>query len=98
MVAGVLHPESHIPSMAVVFLQASLGHARNILRSQVTKQIMMLEGFGTNVIEARGDSRLAQQWTTLHFGDYTSYYLAMAYGVDPTPVDAIEDLKRRLRG
>ena len=98
MVAGVLHPESHIPSMVVVFLQGSLGHARNILRSQVTREILMLEGFGTDIIEARGDTRLAQQWSMLHFGDYMSYYLAMAYGVDPTPVDAIEDLKRRLRG
>jgi len=29
-------------------------------------------------------------------GDYLAYYLAMAYGVDPTPVMAIEDLKARL--
>lgn len=72
-------------------------HERNILRSQVTREILMVEGFGTDVIEARGDTRLAQQWTALHFGDYTSYYLAMAYGVDPTPVDAIEDLKSKLR-
>ena len=97
MVAGVLHPESHIPSSIVVFLQGSQVHERNILRTQVTREILMLEGFGTDVIEARGDTRLSQQWTMLHFGDYTSYYLAMAYGVDPTPVDAIEDLKSRLR-
>ncbi len=39
---------------------------------------------------------MAQQWSALHYGDYTAFYLAMAYGVDPTPVNAIEDLKRRL--
>lgn len=97
MVAGVLHPESLLSKTMVVFLQGSHVHERNVLRSQVTREILMVEGFGTDVIEARGDTRLAQQWTALHFGDYTSYYLAMAYGVDPTPVDAIEDLKRRLR-
>jgi len=39
-----------------------------------------------------------QHWTCLHYGDYVAYYLAMDYGVDPTPVAAIEDLKSRLRG
>jgi glucose/mannose-6-phosphate isomerase len=39
---------------------------------------------------------MAQQWSMLHYGDYAAYYLAMAYGVDPTPVDAIEALKRHL--
>ena len=57
----------------------------------------MLEGFNTDVIKAAGETRLAQQWTSLHYGDYTAYYLAMAYGIDPTPVEAIEDLKRRLK-
>jgi glucose/mannose-6-phosphate isomerase len=40
---------------------------------------------------------MAQQWTLLHFGDYVAYYLAMAYGVDPTPVDAIEGFKQALK-
>jgi glucose/mannose-6-phosphate isomerase len=32
----------------------------------------------------------------LQFGDYVSYYLALAYGVDPTPVEALNRLKRKL--
>ena len=32
----------------------------------------------------------------LYFGDYVSYYLAILRGIDPTPVDAIAELKRRL--
>jgi glucose/mannose-6-phosphate isomerase len=35
-------------------------------------------------------------WTLLHLGDYMAYYLAMVYGVDPTPVDAIERFKKDL--
>jgi glucose/mannose-6-phosphate isomerase len=37
---------------------------------------------------------MAQLWSTLHLGDYIAYYLAMAYGADPTPVEAIEGFKR----
>ena len=96
MVAGVVQPESLFGSTMVIFLRASLNHPRNIIRVDATNRILMVEGFGTNVIQARGDTRLAQQWTCLHFGDYTAYYLAMAYGIDPTPVAAIEGLKEIL--
>jgi glucose/mannose-6-phosphate isomerase len=81
-----------------VFLRASLDSPRLAARVEATRQVLMVEGFNTDVIEAAGATRLAQQWTCLHFGDYVAYYLAMSYGVDPTPVAAIEDLKRRLRG
>ena len=30
------------------------------------------------------------------FGDYISYYLAMLYQIDPTPVKAIDYLKEQL--
>lgn len=96
MVAGVEHPEPLFAQTMMVFLKGEAQHERNDLRVDVTRQILMVEGFNTDVIHASGKSRLAQQWTTLHFGDYTAFYLAMAYGVDPTPVSAIEDLKMRL--
>ncbi|MEW6566593.1 MAG: bifunctional phosphoglucose/phosphomannose isomerase [Chloroflexota bacterium] len=98
LVAGVVNPQRLVSSTKVVFLQANQAHPRNRLRIEATRQALMVEGFDTDIIEAPGATRLAQQWTALHFGDYTAYYLAMAYGVDPTPVAAIEGLKRRLAG
>ncbi len=97
MVAGVEAPESVFGQTMVVFLLANNLDPRNLQRTQVTRELLMVEGFNTDAIEAMGETRLAQQWTSLHFGDYASYYLAMAYGVDPTPVYAIEDLKERLK-
>jgi glucose/mannose-6-phosphate isomerase len=97
MVAGVLNPEIVFANTMVVFLRASSAHPRNLKRVDVTREVLMVEGFNTSTVEAVGKSRLAQQWTCLHFGDYTAYYLAMVYGVNPTPVSAIEDLKERLR-
>lgn len=96
MIAGVLNPEALFGSTMVVFLRATTCHPRNLLRVDATRQVLMVEGFNTDVLEAVGETRMAQQWSALHFGDYAAYYLAMAYGVDPTPVEAIEDLKRRL--
>jgi glucose/mannose-6-phosphate isomerase len=96
MVAGVEHPKAMIGPTMVVFLRSSFNHPRNLKRLEATRHVLMLEGFNTDIIECPGPSRLAQQWTGLHMGDYLAYYLAMAYGVDPTPVMAIEELKVQL--
>jgi glucose/mannose-6-phosphate isomerase len=98
MVAGVGQPEELINRIMAVFLRASVDTPRLSARVEATRQVLMVEGFNTDVIDAAGATRMAQQWSCLHFGDYVAYYLAMSYGVDPTPVAAIEDLKRRLRG
>jgi glucose/mannose-6-phosphate isomerase len=94
--AGVVNPEDLLPRNLVIFLQASKNHPRNQLRTQLTKEIMMLEGLGTDFVHAQGDKRLAQMWSLIHFGDYFAYYLAMLYGANPTPVEAIEGLKERM--
>jgi glucose/mannose-6-phosphate isomerase len=96
LVAGVEHPEKLFERTLVVFLLSRFNEPRNQRRLEVTRQLMMVSGFNTDLLPADGDGRLAQQWTCLHLGDYIAYYLAMAYGVDPTPVLAIEDLKLRL--
>ena len=97
LVAGVSYPEDVISKTMMFYLVASHYHQRNLLRTNVTKEILMVEGFNSDIYHAKGDSKLAQQWTSLHFGDYVSYYLAMSYGVDPSPVPAIEDLKKRIK-
>lgn len=94
--AGILNPENILSHTTVIFLRAKSNHPRNQLRTDLTSKIFMLEGIGTNTIEARGETPLAQIWSTLHLGDYIAYYLAMTYGVDPTPVEAIEGFKREM--
>ena len=95
--AGIQFPENMLTNMVAIFLTSASDHTRNSLRSKLTRNIFMLEGIGTEVIESQGDNRLAHQWTSLHYGDYVAYYLAMMYGVDPTPVAAIENFKDGMR-
>lgn len=94
--AGVVNPEQVLLKTIALFLEADSNHPRNKRRIELTKKNFMLEGISTDLIQARGESRLAQMWTLIQFGDYTAFYLAMAYDVDPTPVAAIENLKREL--
>ncbi len=46
--------------------------------------------------EGLGKAPLAQVLGAVVLGDWTSYYVALLNGVDPSPVEAIEELKRRL--
>ena len=54
--------------------------------------------YANDVIEtySTGTSLLARMFSLIHLGDWTSYYLAILNGVDPTPVRVIDYLKNEL--
>ncbi len=96
--AGTINPEEVLmPHTMNLFLRAPSDHPRNRKRLDLTKEAFMLEGLNTDFLDARGASPLAHIWTMLLFGDYMAYYLAMAYGVDPTPVDALTNFKEAMK-
>jgi glucose/mannose-6-phosphate isomerase len=95
-VVGYQFPEELAECILVVMLVSSLDHPRNKARFQVTQEILTRRGIAYETIEARGESPLAQMLSAIHFGDYVSYYLALLYKVDPTPVKVIAYLKERL--
>jgi glucose/mannose-6-phosphate isomerase len=87
------HQETLNAHTISLFLRSDSDHPRNRLRSDMTRQIFMLEGMNTDHVDARGKTPLAQMWTLIHFGDYMAYYLAMWYEVDPTPVQTLVEFK-----
>lgn len=94
---GVMQPEPQFGATMAIFLRAEQNDERNERRTELTRMAIMLEGQNTDTITAAGESRLANIWTALHYGDYASYYLAMAYGIDPTPVPMLAELKERMK-
>jgi glucose/mannose-6-phosphate isomerase len=94
--AGIINPKNLHPDFIAIFLRCSSDYPRNQLRGDLTRKVFTSEGLNSEVIDAQGEIPLAQLWTCLHLGDYVSYYLAMTYGVDPTPVSAIESFKREM--
>ena len=79
-----------------LFMRAPSDHPRTKLRSDLMRQAFMLEALNTDVIDGRGNSVIAHLWTLILFGDYMAYYLAMAYGADPSEEDAFLNFKRSL--
>ncbi|HFC10026.1 MAG TPA: bifunctional phosphoglucose/phosphomannose isomerase [Chloroflexi bacterium] len=95
--AGLHNPKALFPQTIAIFLTAAGEHPRNQLRARLTRDVFQQHGLEAALVEARGEGRLAQQWTALHLGDYIAYYLAMRYDTDPTPVTAIEGFKAALK-
>ncbi len=56
---------------------------------------------GAVLVDSEGDKgregRLARLLSIILLGDFTSVYLAVEYGKDPTPIDKIERIKEQLR-
>lgn len=96
--AGLEYPEKLLESSFAVFLRSASDNPRNALRLEYSQQACMQAGMGVDAVWGRGKSRLAQMWTLVQFGDYLSYYMALQYGVDPTPVAALGRLKEYLAG
>lgn len=94
--AGLTHPVSLFDRTSAIFLRAPMDHPRNALRVDASMQYFLQAGIAVDAVTAPDGFRLAQMWHLLQFGDYVSYYLALNYGVDPTPVDALVTLKKRL--
>jgi glucose/mannose-6-phosphate isomerase len=95
--AGTINPQETLNAHTMtLFLRSDSDHPRNRLRSDLTRKALMLDGLNTDMLEARGNTPLAHMWTLILFGDYMAYYLAMGYGVDPTPVQALVDFKRAM--
>ncbi len=94
--AGLENPDVLMHTITL-FLHAPSDHPRNRLRVNLTQQAFLMQGMNADIYEARGETRLAQMWTTLHFGDYLAFYLAMAYGTDPTPVEALQGFKAAMK-
>ena len=95
--AGLVNPAALFPQTITIFLDGSHEHPRNRKRAELTAAAFAQAGLESAIVHAAGETRLAQQWTLLHLGDYVSFYLAMRYDTDPTPVDSIESFKAALK-
>ena len=95
-VVGLGIPQTVRESVLVLMLRSNLDDPRVQVRWEVTQELLLRQRVAAETLRGRGESRLAQMLSLIHFDDYVSFYLAMLNGVDPTPVETIAFLKRRL--
>jgi glucose/mannose-6-phosphate isomerase len=81
---------------AVIDLHSNLENPRVQKRFEVTERLLSGMRPSPIAVEAQGGNQLEQLLTTIALGDFVSLYTALLNGLNPTPVDLIEKLKKAL--
>jgi glucose/mannose-6-phosphate isomerase len=89
-------PKEIASGIRVVLLRSPGFNQRIKLRYDVTVELLKQAGVAYEFVDSEGQSALAQMVSLVSVGDWASYYLAILYGVDPSPVRVISYLKDRL--
>jgi glucose/mannose-6-phosphate isomerase len=77
----------------LVVLRDKNTHPRNLKRFEITLGILKNYGFDSTIVDIPENGMLYRIFSTLQIGCWASYYLALKYEIDPTPVDMVEELK-----
>ena len=85
-----------VAPFSAVFLDDAGISARVRRRIELTARAVGLEAAGVEIVASRGETPLERLASLVLLGDLVSVYLAALGGVDPTPVEPIERLKRAL--
>lgn len=95
-IVGWQNPKKLFKDLVVVMLRDKQMHPRVAIRMDITGDILRKENVKLIEIWSRGEDLLSRILSTIYIGDFVSYYLAILYGIDPTPVEKVTYLKNRL--
>lgn len=88
--------ENPIGEMYCIIIRTDLDPHRIAKRMEVTKEIYKRAGIDVTEIGIKGESFLTKMFSAISMGDWTSYYLALRYKIDPSEVRMIEEFKKTL--
>jgi len=72
-------------------------HDRIKKRFRIIKELIKKSNIDVTEILISNSNKMARIFTSIYLGIWASYYLALYYRIDPTPVPIIEDLKVELK-
>lgn len=81
---------------AVIELRGSIEHPRIQKRFDVTGRLLSGVWPEPYVVDAQGENALEQLLWAVQLGDFVSIYVALLNGINPTPVDLVENFKRAM--
>ncbi|MDP8921277.1 MAG: bifunctional phosphoglucose/phosphomannose isomerase [Chloroflexota bacterium] len=95
-VIGYEHPAAVGRQLVVLILSSDRNHPRILRREAVTASILERAGIETRTLRAEGSGPLAHICSLAVLADFTTYYLALLNGTDPTTIANIDYLKAEL--
>ena len=95
-IEGWKHPSALTQQCHVVQLRDPIAPFQTQRRMDITAELIQPHTAGITQVNSAGESLLARLLSLVAIGDWASFYLAILYEQNPTPVRRIEELKRRL--
>ncbi|MGI5911560.1 MAG: bifunctional phosphoglucose/phosphomannose isomerase [Syntrophomonadaceae bacterium] len=95
-IVGFEAPQPVLSSISCIILRDRLDHERVKRRIEISKEIIKDRVKHIIEVSSQGESYLARFYSLVYIGDYASVYLALEYGINPTPVAVIDYLKTEL--
>ena len=95
-IEGWKHPPALTQGCHVIQLRDPIAPSQTQRRMDITAELIQPYTAGITQVNSAGRSLLARLLSLVAIGDWTSFYLAILYQQNPTPVGRIEELKRRL--
>lgn len=94
---GLEFPDDLKQKLFFIVLQSKYDHPRNILRQNITAQIIQQKRIPCeSVMMQPAGNPISEIMQVIFLGSFTSYYLAMLNNVAPEPVEIIKVLKDKL--
>jgi glucose/mannose-6-phosphate isomerase len=84
--------------LALIVLRHPGEHPRNADRIEATLPLIEGNLAFTEMFTAKGSSPLARLFDLIYFGDFAATYLALLQEVDPSQIEIITKIKKRLAG
>ncbi len=85
------------PFHIIILRDKKLDHPRILKRMEITAELLKDKKIDVDFVDILEASLLTKIFSVILLGAWTSYYLALEYGIDPTPVKIVEEFKKKLK-
>ncbi len=93
---GWKNPEELLKNFSAIFLLDKEDHSRIQKHVDFSKKVIEKTGAEIVTLSSQGSSFLTRMFSLAYLSDFVSFYLAMLYEVDPTPIDVTNQLRNEL--
>lgn len=95
LMEGLKNPTAN-KNLKFLLINSFLYHQRNQKRYKILKEVLRKNKISFIEYRPKAKTKLLQSFEVLLFGSYVSFYLAMLYNLDPSPVPWVDFFKKRL--
>ncbi|MBI5731749.1 MAG: SIS domain-containing protein [Candidatus Magasanikbacteria bacterium] len=96
LMEGLAFPQSNKENLSFVFFESNGDSPKLIRRFALTQEVVKKAGVAAMSYKLEEKTALGQVFELLVLGSYASFYLAMLYDLNPTPIPMVDWFKKQM--